>query len=365
MESASCSSSLRALACNTLPFSPGSFTTNPVVIGTLKIWAQIRRYFGWLTLPLSTPICNNHLFIPAKSDSNFISLENKGIRELGDLYIEDLFASFNQLISRFSLNRSDFFRYFQLRDFARTHTTSFPHIPTPSGIDVIIKAKNLTRGRISYLYNLLSPANESITNKIKMDWESELQLNLSDQFWEEALNAVNSSSSCARLSLIQFKVLHRLHYSKEKLSKLYPDKLDNKCNRCSQTPCNLTHMFWSCPKLSEFWRLFFKAISDILDINLNPNPHIAIFGKPPDDLHVTNIQNNVIAFSSLVARKRILLMWKSKQPPSIKVWLHDILSLLKLEKIKFSLRGSPHKFYIHWRPLLNYFDDLTPLEVII
>lgn len=150
-----------------------------MVIETLKIW-QIRRNFGWLTLPLSTPIRNNHLFIPAKSDSNVINLENKGKRELGDLYIEDLFASFlhfsyistyNQLISTISLNRSDFFRYFQLRDFARTHTTSFPHIPTASGIDLIIKAKTLSRGRISYLYNLLSPTNKSILNKIKMEWE--------------------------------------------------------------------------------------------------------------------------------------------------------------------------------------------------
>lgn len=117
------------------------------------------------------------------------------------------------------------------------------------------------------------------------------------------------SSSCARLSLIQFKVFHRLHYSKDKLSKLYPDKFDENCSRCSQAPCNLTHMKWACPKLSEFWRLFFKTISDILGITLTPTPHIAIFGKPPDDLRTTTIQNNVIAFASLIARKGILLFW--------------------------------------------------------
>ena len=249
-----------------------------------------------------------------------------------------------------------------MRHFAKTHTTSFPQIPTPNGMDLALKAKALLKGHISYFYNLLSPSSESLLHKTKMGWESELQLSFSESFWEGAIGAVNSSSSCARLSLIQFKVFHRLHFV-DKLSKIYPDKFDDKCNRCSQTPCNLTHMFWACPRLSEFWLQFFKTISDILDINLTPTPHIAIFGKPPDNLRTTGIQNNVIAFASLIARKRILLLWKSAQPPLIKVWLHDILGLLKLEKIKFSLRGSSDRFFTHWRPLLKYLDKLPAREL--
>lgn len=220
-ETASCSSSSLAFTCSTLPFSPSNFTSNQVVVGTQI--TQIRHHFGWLTLPLATPICNNHLFIPAKIGPRFTTLENKGLRSLGDLY-----AAFN-------LNTLEFFRYFQLRDFAKTHTT-------PSGIDLTLKAKTLTKGHIFCLYSLLSSTNESIVNKVKMNWESELQLNFSEALWEGPIGAVNSLSSCARLSFIQFKVLYRLHYSKEKLSRLYPDKIDGKCGRCSQTPCNLTHV---------------------------------------------------------------------------------------------------------------------------
>lgn len=167
-ESASCSSSLLALTYCTLPFSPSSFTSNPLVVGTLKILTQIRRHFGWLTPPLATPICNNHLFIPAKTDSRFSVLENKGLSSLGDLYIDGIFASLNQLISTFNLHKSDFFWYFQLRDFVKTHATSFPQIPTPSGMDLALKAKTLSKGHISFFYNLLSSASESILHKIKM-----------------------------------------------------------------------------------------------------------------------------------------------------------------------------------------------------
>jgi len=190
-----------------------------------------------------SPICNNHLFVPPKIDPRFSTLENKGLCSLGNLYIDGIFVSFNHLISTFNLHKSDFFRYFQLQDFVKTHTTSFPQIPTPSGIDLALKAKTLSKGHVSYFYNLLSSTSESILHKIKMIWESELQLNLSETFWEGAMGAFNSTSSCARLSLIQFKVFHRLHYSKDKLSKLYADKIDEKCSRCLQTACKLTHMF--------------------------------------------------------------------------------------------------------------------------
>ncbi|KAF3854434.1 hypothetical protein F7725_022489 [Dissostichus mawsoni] len=86
----------------------------------------------------------------------------------------------------------------------------------------------------------------------------------------------------------------------------------------------------------------------------------AIFGRPPDEINITNTQTNVIAFTSLIARRKILLLWKSPLPPSFKMWLSDTMSLLKLEKIKFTLRGSSDKFYAHWRPLISYVDRLPP-----
>lgn len=364
LEADSSSSSLPALVCDTLPLSPSRFTPNAVVIHTLKIWSQIKRSLGWLSLPKATPICNNHIFLPAKNDPRFTLLERNGLRCLGNLYIDGIFASFDQLRSTFSLNSSDFFRYFQLRDFARTHSSAFPQAPSPSGIDLALKAGLLPKGQVSFLYNLLLAPNEPAVNKIKAEWEDELQVNLSDDFWKKAFKAVNSSSSCARLSLIQFKVLHRLHYSKHKLSKIFPKTIDETCGRCSQTPCNLTHMFWSCSKLDDYWRSFFKSISDILGITVDPSPHIAIFGTSPDNLATSTTQNNIISFASLIARRKILLLWISSQPPSFKAWLHDTLFLLRLEKIKFTLRGRSDRFYIHWRPLLQYFDKLSPDEAL-
>lgn len=362
LEAGSCvSSSLRALVCSSLPLSPSEYSSNPVVISTLKIWAQMRKRFGWTSLCLLTPICNNHLFLPAQIDSSFASWGRKGLRYMCNLYIEGQFASFNDLRETFELRRSDQFRYFQIRHFVRTHSSEFPQVPSPTGIQRFLPAATLDKGQVSYLYDII-PRRDVPIDRIKQGWESELGVTFSDDWWDQALETVNSSSSCARLSLIQFKVLHRIHYSKVKLSRIYPD-VDDKCNRCSLSPGNLSHLFWSCPKLIAFWKYFFSVLSEVLGMTLLPCYQIAIFGTTEEGVVLTNTQANVIAFASLIARRRILLQWKAVSPPSTASWLSDIMSFLKLEKIKFTIKGSSDKFFTHWQPLLAYVDGLKSLPL--
>ena len=101
-------------------------------------------------------------------------------------------------------------------------------------------------------------------------------------------------------------------------------------------------------------------LSEALNITIDPSPLIAIFGVPTDT--VTKAQSDVIAFTSLLARRRILLMWKSTTPPSSACWLEDVMLFLKLEQIKFTLRGSMKNVYRRWQPIIEYFDNLKELE---
>ncbi len=122
-------------------------------------------------------------------------------------------------------------------------------------------------------------------------------------------------------------------------------------------------MFWSCPKLSDFWLLFLNIISNISNLKICKSPRIAIFCCLPDDIATTSTQFKVLSFTPLIARREILFLWKSSQPLSTNTWLLNILFLLKLEKMKFTLRGHTNKFYTHWSPLLDYMDGLPCAEV--
>lgn len=240
------STSLQALTTSSLPVRILQFTSNPVVISTLKIWSQFRKHTDTReTLLLQSPLCNSHVFLPAKLDQTFAVWNRKGILKFNDLYINGIFGSFSDLRSKYDLQQNDLFRYFQSRQFAKSHSPQFPSLPSKSLVDSLLEIPFWVQGFTSHSYSLILSMNNVKLEKIKTEWEKELGIEVSEEIWTEALQSVNNSTSCARLGLIQFKVVHWLHWSRAKVSSFYPE-VDGRCVRCKTDIADLSHMFWTC-----------------------------------------------------------------------------------------------------------------------
>jgi len=260
LEAQTCvSSSLLALLTSSIPINPSGFTKNQVVCSTLKIWYQFRRHFKFNSASTLAPLLRNHLFQPAISDSTFSIWHNKGLTMFKDLYKDGTFCSFAELSNKFQLPPLHFFRYLQIRHCVRP---AFPSLPPMQLWDEFLNLNPLQKPFISKVYDKLLSYDSSPATKVKVNWERELGLNLEDNWWDVALNKIYTSSTCARLTLIQFKVLFRIHFSKAQLSQIYPTVTDS-CDRCHASSCNLTHMFYSCPLLLNFWQNYFNTMSKI------------------------------------------------------------------------------------------------------
>ena len=155
--------------------------------------------------------------------------------------------------------------------------------------------------------------------------------------------------------------LNRVHLTKAKLARIYPNT-DPTCDRCKHAPATLIHMFWTCSTLRTFWLAIFKSLSEVFSMVIDPHPLIALFGVRPGDCIWPLNMHNVVAFTTLLARRQILLNWKSAKPPSHTRWIRDIMFHLKLEKIKFTLKGNKDKFNKVWMPFLTYFDNITDVS---
>ena len=114
-------------------------------------------------------------------------------------------------------------------------------------------------------------------------------------------------------------------------------------------------MFFLCPELNHFWTGYFSIMSTVLGVNLQTCPLIAIFGIPDASLALNSKQKDIISYTSLLARRSLLLHWKSAKYPSIYRWLKDTTSFLKLEKIKYTLRRCTEMFFHKWQPFISYF----------
>ena len=352
LEANSCTStSLPALLFAPLPLRPSQYTNNPVVLSSLKIWKQFRYHYGLKSPSVLTPICNNHLFLPSSIDKTFAHWKKMGLVSFSDLYVGGTFGNFTDLATKFGISNLGLFRYFQLRNFIKTQFTSFPALAEKTLLEDIMSSP-VSQNSISSIHGLLSSQIPPLLG-LKNIWEKELGLTLDEFWWSDVLLRINTTCICARMSLIQFKVVFRIHYTRARLKKLFPDT-DELCIRCSQSPADHTHTFFSCPKLHSFWTSFFDTLSTVFNIRMSPCPLIAIFGVSPVVGRFTSYQANVIAFAALIAKRQILLHWKNPKPPSTHSWLEEVMSFLHLEKIKHTDRGSLKKFHKTWDPFLSY-----------
>lgn len=106
--------------------------------------------------------------------------------------------------------------------------------------------------------------------------------------------------------------------------------------------------------LLTFGKIFFNTISEIIGTRVEPNYLTALFGVSPPTLQLTKTKKDVTAFVTLLARRLILLQWKSSAPPSHALWIQAVLNCIKLEKIRYTLKGYINKFFVTWTPFFSY-----------
>uniref|UniRef100_A0A8C7ZH32 Reverse transcriptase domain-containing protein n=1 Tax=Oryzias sinensis TaxID=183150 RepID=A0A8C7ZH32_9TELE len=326
-----------------------------VVSHTVRIWKQIVRHFGLQANPLSGPIVKNHLFSPSMKNDNFADWFHRGLRVFKDLYIDGLFPSFELLKDKYNLPNTHFFKFLQVRDFVRHNSPNYPQLPEESVTDSLFLKDPATRGGISHLYNKLSHLNgHSTLQHLREAWQEELGINISEEQWDLALGSIHTTSICARHGLIQFKIIHRLHWTRLRLSKIFPD-VDPLCIRCGQAPASLSHMFWGCSRLSNFWSDISLTLSKILNQTVKLDPLIGILGITDPQTFKKKSERSLIKFTCLVARRIILLNWKQIQPPTHIQWIRDILCFLNLEKIRYTLQGREDQFFNVWSTFIKEF----------
>ncbi len=231
--------------------------------------------------------------------------------------------------------------------------------PSKSAADSLLEVPLHLQGLVSRIYTTLMSLKSARTDKIQSRWEKELGVDFSVVFWNNALRIVNGSTSYARLNLMQFKVLHGMHLSRTRIASFNPT-FEKTCIRCHTGEADLNHMFWTSPTLTANWSTMCDTLSKVCEAQLKPCVEFAIFGVPDDKSNLTQRQLNIIAFASLLARRHILLLWKSTNPPKASYWLQHLMLYLHLEKITCSIRGS-HKFSYVWQPLLPYFSAINIL----
>lgn len=100
--------SLLSLLC-ALAGPISSFTRNPLVIHSLKLWYQLRSHFKRTELSLIASLHRHCMFPPSLMDEAVIIWTELRVTSMNALFADNIFCSFGQLVSKFKIPQSLFF----------------------------------------------------------------------------------------------------------------------------------------------------------------------------------------------------------------------------------------------------------------
>lgn len=340
--------------------SPTSLTgmhykNNPIINNTIRVVKQLRKHLKLKTFSLHLPISSNPSFLPSCTDGAFNLWRESGLCAIKDLYLNDTFMTFEQLQEHFGLPKSHFFRYLQIRNYVSSFVPQYQKLK----LDILDGCLNENQGpelSVAFIYNLFQDMNNPSTAHIKIEWEKELNKPISDEIWRQALLKINNISINTRHCLIQYKTIHRLHYSREKIHKIYPAS-SPLCEKCESECGTLLHSYALCSKLQPFWHDVFDFVSKVIKLKIPPSPMLIVLGVSEETQKLSHAQMCFVSYSLVIAKKRILTLWKGKDIPTIKMWVTELTNTLHLEKIRYVTNNDMSSFERIWNPLVSFLED--------
>ncbi len=181
---------------------------------------------------------------------------------------------------------------------------------------------------MSKIYRALSKIDESVSLPIAK-WEADLSVSWDHNFWSQICLKTFELIRNPGLQLIQYKILHRVHYTGHRMFRM-GFTASNNCSHCKgNTPDNYIHALWFCPPVQRYWYRICEDLSKCLKCSIPASPLVCLLG----DLDGVTTEGNTthMAFTALcIAKKTVLMNWKNKNNLNInqyRDYLWDYISL--------------------------------------
>uniref|UniRef100_A0A3B3D4V0 Reverse transcriptase domain-containing protein n=1 Tax=Oryzias melastigma TaxID=30732 RepID=A0A3B3D4V0_ORYME len=340
----------------------------------LKKHLSMQQLPTWISLPLETwfkilkdkniekgarilrwPVYDTE-FIPANIDKGFKQWLHKGITGYWKISEKNILKSYKQLQETYGLGKQDFFRFLQLRDYFDKHIK--PTNKKQEEIDLIkifvdSSKGNTIKKQISRLYSSLQITRNLSTTCVKVRWEKEAEVVISDDDWLNICKNAMTTSCSSMWREFTWKNIIRFFITPNISSKHQNKPDEARCWRdCGNKRAGPFHVFWNCDKIRPYWSEVIRTINNITGLGL-PNDFTVIYlGNLPQDVQHSKKYLCLILLAG--ARKAITRKWLSKDPPTSSDWMIIVKDIYLMERLTFTLRLKTNSFFTYWESWTDY-----------
>ena len=172
-------------------------------------------------------------------------------------------------------------------------------------------------------------------------------LNLHYLPWETMYKMIKKMSVDCKTREFQFKLLHNILYTNERLHRLNPVKFPTPmCTFCQNNFENIEHLFYNCQYTKALWRDLLFCWGQPLKLQQPPSKQCLILSDPNETL--------LVNFIGLLARRYIYYSKMNDKKPNFQGLIPYIKRVYQIE---YFIAYKNNKMGLHfkkWSPILQY-----------
>lgn len=296
---------------------------------TLTAWWEFLKLTKSSLIPCKfTPIWNNPDILQNKKMINFPQWNNRGIKHLENIIQNRNFIPLEELTAQYKISSTKFLEYQQIKSIiSKKYNPNQLDLQLPAQVEEFINLK--APKLLSKIYRLLVKTEDSISLPI-LKWETDLSSSFDNNFWSQICSNTFKMTRNSNLQLIQYKIIHRIQYTGQRMFKMGLTQ-SNICPHCTNNiPDDYLHAVWYCTPVQKFWLRVCEDLSGWFKCNIPACPRLCPLGNLDDTVIDSNLKHLVLT-ALCIAKKTILLNWKSKNNLSCNQYKNLLLDYISNE----------------------------------
>lgn len=130
-----------------------------------------------------------------------------------------------------------------------------------------------------------------------------------------------------------------------RLKKCFPES-SGLCWRCEEEEGTLIHVFWTCPKIQPFWGEVRRITQKFTEYIVPEDP--AFFLLHLSSVPIKTYKKSLVRHLLNAAKGCIPIFWKQTLPPPIKLWLHRVEEIRRMEDLVLTEQHKQETFKQTW-----------------
>lgn len=327
----------------------------PILTYMLQVFRAVEKFINYKSVWCrSSPLWNNNHFISGGKPFSNKYWGSKGINTLQDIDGESTILDFQELVSRYGIDKHSLFFYFRVRSACKAY-----RVPWGSELKehpILCWILDASERIVSYIYDKL--ISEKYTPSVGMKaWERET-IELGKEIdWEAIWDNVVGASKNPNHQYIHLKFAHRAYITPRIRHQMgmAPDPF---CSFCPQgTIGSFIHMVWECPRVFDLWRGVIFTLEELTGVQLPMD--LAVHLLNDDSLLSLTEKTRKIWLAGLTAAKKIVVQrWKHPHVISNIHWTRCFLDIAYLELSSARINKARARTILMWKNLISDLNDI-------